>query len=213
MEILQKLHFLKVFGIHTTVRISYYFKTAVFIMIDYNLLSYLPPRFDCSNYQLILQVSKYYSPFKRFKMQHIVQLYLLLHVYNLKNNIITLITFFYNFRENQTAMSFQYTLRNSVLEMKQSGTKGRLPSAVMRVMVTCVYRTENSLSCQSFVILHLFYGCRKVRKQLMIFATFCIIIMLPNGNYLHVFDYKKTITRKSKVILQYILTISDYYSQ
>lgn len=39
-------------------------------------------------------------------------------------------------------MSFQFTQQNTVQEMKQSGTRGILPSTVQKIMDTCVYQTK-----------------------------------------------------------------------
>lgn len=58
--------------------------------------------------------------------------------------------------------SFQSTQQKSVQEIKRSGTPGHLQLTVLRIMDTCVFRTENSLSCWSFVIRNLSYGYRRV---------------------------------------------------
>lgn len=70
-----------------------------------------------------------------------------------------------SFRENWTVITFQFTQQNSVLEIKQSGTKGRLQSTVTRVMDTCAYRIKTSQSCLSSVIHHAIYGYRKVKYK------------------------------------------------
>lgn len=70
-----------------------------------------------------------------------------------------------SFRENWTVITFQFTQHNSVLEIKQSGTKGRLQSTVTRVMDTCAYRIKTSQSCLSSVIHHAIYGYRKVKYK------------------------------------------------
>lgn len=51
------------------------------------------------------------------------------------------------FRENLMGISFQFTKQTSVLQIKQSGMRGRLPSTVLEKMDTCVSQTNISHSC------------------------------------------------------------------
>lgn len=46
------------------------------------------------------------------------------------------------FRNLWTVINFQFTQRNNVPGIKQSGTKGRLQSTVQKIMDTCVYQTK-----------------------------------------------------------------------
>lgn len=69
-----------------------------------------------------------------------------------------------SFRENWTVITFQFTQQNSVLEIKQNGTKDRLQSVVTSLMDTYVYRTKTSQNFLSSVIYILSYGYRKVKK-------------------------------------------------
>lgn len=73
--------------------------------------------------------------------------------------------FVLSFRENWTVITFQFTQQNSVLEIKQSGTKGRLQLTVARVMDTCAYRIKTSQSCLSSVINQALYGYRQVKYK------------------------------------------------
>lgn len=123
-----------------------------------------------------MQVTFFQNIKSKFMLHFLKQFVLYVCNWNLIVNIFNVLISFFNFcRENYTVIGFQFTLRNYVLEIKQSGTGGRLPSAVMRVMATCVYQTKNSRNCQSFVISRLFYGCRNVSKYYHDFRI-CVII-------------------------------------
>lgn len=73
-------------------------------------------------------------------------------------------------------MSFQFTQQNSVLEIKQNGTKDRLQSVVTSLMDTYVYRTKTSQNFLNSVIYILSYGYKKVKKPPLFFHTNAKII-------------------------------------